>query len=175
MIPRLVRRCNWGVSGGLYGMGRIDHPVRHCYSVVLLALQTTILQAPISTFTVPTSTFKAPPTPTTIPTTIFHCSPQRTIFIAFAASFRSVYLSMSFSFASYPCTSFTPAFADGAVEIYRSSLALSFLIASPCMAESQPQHDTTTPQDPFPLCLLRLLAYDFLSVGSSSRSTAPFA
>ena len=43
-----------------------------------------------------------------------------------------------------------PAFADGAVEIYRSSLALSFLIASPCMAESQPQHDTTTPQGPFP-------------------------
>ena len=40
--------------------------------------------------------------------------------------FVPTYLSISFSFASYPCTLLTPAFADGAVQIYQSHLHYRF-------------------------------------------------
>ena len=45
-----------------------------------------------------------------------------------SSKFGSIYLSISFSFASYPYALFTPAFADGAVQI---SLSISLALPIP--------------------------------------------
>ena len=59
-----------------------------------------------------------------------------------SSKFGSIYLSISFSFASYPYALFTPAFADGAVQI-SLSISLHYRFPrGPDVAESQPPPPT---------------------------------
>ena len=96
-----------------------------------------------------------------------------------SSKFGSIYLSISFSFASYPYALFTPAFADGAVQI-SLSISLHYRFPrGPDVAESQPpppthNYDTPLIAIPYRPPLLYGLLY-LLSVSSFPYSTIPFA
>ena len=96
-----------------------------------------------------------------------------------SSKFGSIYLSISFSFASYPYALFTPAFADGAVQISLSISLATFLHYRFPLCGREPATTTTPPiqrrQTIHCLSYRPALSYGSLSVSSFPSSTIPFA